>query len=147
MPRDKFRHSGFHRIGDRYANFVDPGRFLGRNPFDDNWMAPHDLMIRNFKKQYEIQIALPGYEKNEVRVDIQNNRMTIRANAKRISNKYRKFVKGPVTYERKRSFELGPEIKKDEIEAKFENGLLTIRLPYNNKTDAAAGRKKKITIG
>ena len=146
MPRDKLRHSGFHRIGDRYATFFDPDRFLGRNPFDDNWMAPHDLMIKNDKKQYEIQVALPGYKKNEVHVDIHNDRMTIRANMDRTVDKYRKFVKGPVTYERKRSFQLGPEINKNKIEAKFENGLLTVRLPYNNKNGEVAGQKKEITV-
>ena len=146
MPQDKFRHSGFHRIGDRYATFFDPGRFMGRNPFEDNWMAPHDLMIKNDKKQYEIQVALPGYKKSEVQVDIHNDLLTIHANTKRNVEKYKKFVVGPVNYERKRSFQLGPEIKKDCIEAKFENGLLSVFLPYNNDQGGVKGQKREITL-
>ena len=146
MPHDKFRHSGFHRIGDRYATFFDPDRFLGRNPFDDNWIAPHDLVIKNGNRQYEIQVLLPGYKKSEIQVDIQDHRLTIRATTNRIEKKYSKFVEGPVLYERKRSFQLGPEIDKDHITAKFENGMLTILLPRHNKDETWEQRKKKVAV-
>lgn len=145
MRHDKLKHSGFHRIGDRYATFFNPGRFLGRSPFDESWMAPHDMAIKNGNEQYEIEIGLPGFEKEEIQIELRQDTLTITANMRRMIDEYKAFVDGPVAFERKRSFQLGPEIDKENIKAQFEAGLLKIKLPFltDGKTKV---EKKKITI-
>jgi len=106
-----------------------------------NYFEPAVNVIEN-KDVYELQLAIPGYSKDEVKITIENNTLSISAEyeQKEESTPYsrREFVK--TSFER--SFTLPRSIDTDKIEAAFENGILNVKLP--RKGDLVV--KKEISI-
>jgi len=123
-----------------FATLMDD--FLGKVTTNrTNVFEPAVNVIEN-KEVYELQLAIPGYSKDEVKISIENNTLTISAEfeSKEESTTYsrREFVK--TSFER--SFTLPRSIDTDKIEAAFENGILNIKLP--RKGDLVV--KKEISI-
>ncbi len=86
--------------------------------------------------EFEIQVVLPGFDKNEISLDVEKGVLTIRADQKESEKGNDKEVKEHVVMhlnERvsapfKRSFQLPENIKEDKIKASYENGILIIQL-------------------
>ena len=93
-----------------------------------SYFEPAVNIIEN-KDVYELQLAIPGYTKEEVKLAIENNTLTISAEFEQkeetVPYSRREFVK--TAFER--SFTLPRSIDQDKVEAKFENGILNIKLP------------------
>ncbi len=106
----------------------------------------HDFMGDGFSKldnintdvidqgdNYLLQAELPGFSKEDIKINIDKDRLTILANhreeKKERNNKYVRQERRTNSYSR--SF-LIPKIKKDDISAIYKNGLLEIILPKDN---------------
>jgi HSP20 family protein len=117
--------------------------FFGKvNTNGISYFEPAVNVIEN-KDVYELQLAIPGYSKDEVKLSIENNTLTISAEyeekkEEEVPYSRREFVK--TSFER--SFSLPRSIDQDKVEASFENGILKIKLP--RKGDLVV--KKEITI-
>lgn len=74
---------------------------------------------------------LPGVSKDDVNIDIRNNRVWISANTHKESKEEKEgYLMRERTYNRfARAFNLPAEVKEDEAMAKLEDGVLTIILP------------------
>ena len=123
-----------------FASMMD--EFLGKtNTNGTSLFEPAVNVIEN-KDVYELQLAIPGYTKDEVKLSIENNTLTISAEyeQKEESTPYsrREFVK--TSFER--SFSLPRSIDQDKVEASFENGILNIKLPRKGELVV----KKEISI-
>lgn len=93
-----------------------------------------------------ISSELPGMDEKDVEIIMSGNRLTIKGE-KKAENK-EDGEKGHTYYERsygkfERSFTVGDEVKADDIEAKFDKGVLSIVLP---KTEMPKETVRKITI-
>ena len=122
------------------GTFMDD--FLGKVATNGiNAFEPAVNVIEN-KEVYELQLAIPGYSKDEVKISVENTTLTISAEfeSKEETTTYsrREFIK--TSFER--SFTLPRSIDTDKIEAAFENGILNIKLP--RKGDLVI--KKEISI-
>jgi len=116
------------------------GRHAGREMLMD---------VRDHEDHYEVELDLPGFKKDQITVELKDGTLTITA-AKGL-DKDEKTKNG--TYIRQeryagmmqRSFYVGENITKEEIGAKFEDGVLTLNVP---KKDAAKQIEEKhyITI-
>lgn len=89
---------------------------------------------------YQVEADLPGVTKNDVKVSVDGQRVTIEAEARRESE--RKEGETVMHAERvirkySRSFELPHEVDDSQAVAKLENGVLTLTLP---KKQAAQSR-------
>jgi HSP20 family molecular chaperone IbpA len=88
--------------------------------------------IREKDDKYEVSIDLPGFKKEEITVELDNGYLTISA-AKGLDkdeNKKGKFIRqeryaGSMT----RSFYIGDNVEKDDIEATYRHGVLTLTVP------------------
>lgn len=93
------------------------------------WRPPAD--IYDSPEGVVIQLDLPGVEKQDVSVEIKNNRMIIRgirqAGGDIAREQYyrRERLNGPF----QRSFALRATVSPDSIKASFKNGVLTITVP------------------
>ena len=88
--------------------------------------------IKEKKDKYIIDIDLPGYEKDGIKVEIQDGYLTIHAkvNKEEDDKEKGKYVrKERYTGECSRSFYVGDNIKEEDIKAKFHNGTLTLEVP------------------
>lgn len=88
--------------------------------------------IKEKKDKYLIDIDLPGYDKEGIKIEIQDGYLTVHAkvNKEEDDNEKGKFVrKERYTGECSRSFYVGDSVKEEDIKAKFKNGTLTIEVP------------------
>ena len=88
--------------------------------------------IKEKKDEYVIDIDLPGYEKEGIKLNIQDGYLTVHAtvNKEEKDEEKGKFVrKERYSGACSRSFYVGENITEDEIKAKFKNGTLTIVVP------------------
>jgi HSP20 family protein len=81
---------------------------------------------------FEVQADLPGVNKNDVKITVEDNRVSIEAEVKRENE--RKDGERVVYSERYaskfvRAFTLPAEVESDGANAKLENGVLTLTLP------------------
>ncbi|MBE5835133.1 Hsp20/alpha crystallin family protein [Butyrivibrio sp.] len=88
--------------------------------------------IREKDDNYEVSIDLPGFKKEEITVELDNGYLTISA-AKGLDkdeNKKGKFIRqeryaGSMT----RSFYIGENVEKEDVEATYRHGVLTLTVP------------------
>ena len=123
-----------------FASFMDD--FLGKVSTNGTSLFEPAVNVIENKDVYEMQLAIPGYTKDEVKLSIENNTLTISAEFEQkeesVPYSRREFVK--TSFER--SFTLPRSIDQEKVEASFENGILNIKLP--RKGDLVV--KKEISI-
>ena len=88
--------------------------------------------IKEKKDKYVIDMDLPGYEKEDIKIEIQDGYLTVHAKANKAETDKEegKYVrKERYVGECSRSFYVGENVKEEEIKAKFKNGTLTIEVP------------------
>ena len=88
--------------------------------------------VREKEDAYEVIIDLPGFKKEEVKIELKNGNLTIHA-AKTLDKEEKKEGKY-IRQERysgnmSRSFYVGENVKVQDVQAKFENGILTLDIP------------------
>ena len=104
--------------------------------------------IKEKKDEYIIDIDLPGYEKEDIKLNIQDGYLTVHAtvNKEEKDEEKGKFVrKERYSGECSRSFYVGENVTENEIKAKFKNGTLTIEIPKKEEKKELP-KKKYIPI-
>lgn len=84
---------------------------------------------------HQIQVSAPGYKKENFKIDIDENILTISNEFKEeIKNENQKFTRKEFRRSSfTRSFYLPENLKTDEISAKYEDGILYIDIPKQEK--------------
>ena len=111
---------------DLFDDFFEDGFFRRR----ENNLMKTDIREKN--GNYIIDIDLPGFEKENIHLALNNGYLEISAKAKRETNngEDERFVRKERFYgECSRSFYVGDEIVEEDIQAEFKNGILTIEIP------------------
>ena len=105
--------------------------------------------VRETEKTYELDIDLPGFKKEDVKIQLKDGYLNIQAT--REEKKDEKDGKGKyVRRERytgtcNRSFYIGKSIKHEDIHAKYDNGILHLTFP-KEETKKEVEEKKFIAI-
>ena len=94
---------------------------------------------------YHLQVAAPGFEKNNFNVKLEGNLLTVTAEIKaETKNETDKVIRKEFSSKSfKRSFTLDEKIDASNISAKYENGILHVGLPKKEEVKAVA---KEINI-
>ena len=97
------------------------------------------------EKNYEVEMDIPGYSKEDIKIECNDGILTITAEKNKEQNeenKKKKYIRRERYYGKvSRSFSFS-EIDEDRIEAEFVNGTLKLTIPKKEKED----RKKIIHI-
>jgi len=117
--------------------------FLGKY---SNQVTIPSVNVTEKNDSYEVEVAAPGYKKDDFKVSLENNILTISAEVKNESEKSDKkeLIKEYHYASFERSFTLPDTILTDKIEAKYENGILKLLLP--KKEEAKVLGPKTIQI-
>lgn len=102
--------------------------FLNEDNKSDRICYKPATNIRDNEKSLEIEMAVPGRNKKDFDVKIEKNILTVSyENGKEEDKEYKvnEFNKGSFC----RSFALPEEININDIEARYENGILNLTLP------------------
>ena len=140
---------------------------FGENLFDDFFGDPFGMMmpqgrdplygkhaknlmktdVREMDGSYELDVDLPGFKKEDVKLDLDNGYLTISAQRNEEldekDNEGRYIRQERATGSCARSFYVGKELEPKDISAKFENGILSLHLP---KADAKKLEPKQTLI-
>ncbi len=119
--------------------------FTGRTTHDGGYPAPYGVDVREDADHIYVEAELPGFKKEEVDVTLENQTLTISAE-RRESNGQNKPQGEWLLNERRysrflRSFTLPPTVDEHTVNAKLNDGLLTITLNKREET-----KPRKITV-
>jgi HSP20 family protein len=97
--------------------------------------------IQEVDKSYVLTMEMPGVEKKDIDVSIENDQITISAESSEAAES-KEFIRREIRSAKfRRSFTLGDGIDRGKIVAKLDNGVLTVELPRSEKS---VGRKVNI---
>ena len=101
--------------------------------------------VKETDEGYEVDVDLPGFNKDEIKLDLNNGYLTI-STEKSLNkeNKGKMLRQERYVGTMQRSFYVGESITEDDIKAKFENGVLSLMIP--KKEAPKVPEKKQILI-
>jgi HSP20 family protein len=110
---------------------------------DRRWMPAVD--VKETDKTYVLEADLPGMTDRDVDVRIEGDTLTLSSHKEEEREDNREGYLRRERYSRRfqRSFRLPEDVDRDKIEAKFQNGVLTLNMP---RTGASRERGRKIAI-
>lgn len=120
-------------IKPKFPNLLE--KFFGKNISDgtannmDVATIP-SVNISDANKAFEVSVALPGLDKKDVKVEIQNNRLLI-SSEKQYENeeKNKNWIRREYGYASfQRMFQLPEGADPETIQAEMKNGVLTIKV-------------------
>ena len=98
--------------------------------------------VREVGDNYEMDVDLPGFKKDEVKLELKDGYLTISA-AKGLDkdeqDKQGRYIRQErYTGQCSRSFYVGEGLKAEDVHAKFEDGILRLTLPREAKKELPA---------
>lgn len=110
--------------------------FEGDRFFDDffskrNYMKLPAVNIKENEKGFEVEMAIPGMKREDIRIEMKNNMVTVSGEKKEEKEeKEAKFHKKEFSYDSFiRSFTVPENVIADQIEAKCVDGVLKLLIP------------------
>lgn len=99
--------------------------------------------IKELDDRYHIELSAPGYNKDNIKVSVEDDTLTITGELK--TEKKENYVKREFRSGNfKRSFNLNGMINVEKIDAKYLDGILVVDLP---KVDQEVKKLKEIKVG
>ena len=93
------------------------------------WLPAVDILEN--ANDYVLKFELPGVEKNDVKITLQNDVLTLRGEKRQENEKkgdnFHRMERSFGVFQR--SFTLASSVNSETIEATYDNGILTITLP------------------
>jgi HSP20 family protein len=102
--------------------------------------------VKEDENQFNIEVAAPGMEKKNFRIDLNHNVLTISAEKEeKKEDKNEKITRQEFNYTSfQRSFTLPNSVKDEGIKASYKEGILIVTIP--KKEEAKAKAPKQIEI-
>lgn len=85
--------------------------------------------IKETETTYELDLELPGYKKEEIKVSLEDGYLTVSAEKQKKEEEGKKFLRREIRESTSRSYYVGREISREDIKAKYDNGILQLTLP------------------
>jgi HSP20 family protein len=123
-----------------FANeFFKPWNDWFDNGFERAISVPA-VNIAETDKQYDVAIAAPGMKKDDFKINLEGDILTISAEKEETKEeKDKQYNRREYNYSSfSRSFTLPDEVKRDKIEARYEDGVLHLVLPKSEIVKVAA---------
>ncbi len=125
------------------------------NFFDNDDLFGHSLLNRDLtpavnvketKDSYLLEIAAPGFGKDEIDVSVTEDELVISAEKKEEASKEEEnFMRREWNYSSfRRMFALPDNVQASDLKASYRDGVLELRLPKSKKSRSAEARKIEI---
>ena len=110
-----------------------------------NLMRAPETDVVETEREIRVHVEMPGLKRDNIEVDVENNVLTIRGEKREErtegqDGRYHLAERRYGTFAR--SFVLPRDVDAEGIQAAFEDGVLTVRIPKSEKA-----RRRKIDIG
>lgn len=109
--------------------------------FEDDFFKPvfvesrQDLKtdIKETETGYELDVEIPGYTKDQIKVSLENGYLVINCKKEQKENDEGKknghYLRREISESCRRSYYVGNEISREQIKAKYDNGMLRLTVP------------------
>jgi len=148
IKRNRNLLPSFSRIWDDDDFFNRDLMNWGLSNFSDSNTTLPAVNIRETDNNYEVEMAAPGMEKKDFKVELDNNVLTISSEKmeERDENGKEKYSRREFSYQSfQRSFTLPKEVvDEDKIEAHYKNGVLHLTIPKKEKAKQKPPRKIEV---
>ena len=106
--------------------------------------------IKELENGYQLEVDLPGFKKDQVRVSLENGYLTIEAAKGLDKDEQEKETGRYIRRERyagscSRSFYVGDGVEQEDVKGEFKHGILTLFVP-KKEAKPAVEQSKYITI-
>jgi HSP20 family protein len=110
-----------------------------------NLMRAPETDVVETEREIRVHVEMPGLKRENIEVDVENNVLTIRGEKREErtegqEGRYHLAERRYGTFAR--SFVLPRDVDAEGIQAAFEDGVLTVRIPKSEKA-----RRRKIDVG
>ena len=108
------------------------------------WNTPSVNIVEN-DEQFKMQLAAPGFTKEDFKISVNDNTLTISAEKKSETNEStERFTRKEFSFNRfSRSFTLTEMVNVEGINASYENGIMLVTLP---KLESAKPKSREIKV-
>lgn len=135
VKRDPDVFKSFGEIQREMERFFDPAlrEQSDRPGFENGYIVPR---VDIFEKENIIyfEMDLPGIDKEDVKLDIEDKIMTLKGERKDLKEENGKYhICERKSGQFERSFVLPEDVNIEEVKARFDNGVLRVELPRIEK--------------
>lgn len=125
-----FVPTSFNNLVDRFFN-----ESLSRSGGSAAYAFVPKVDVIENENAYEIQVAVPGMNKEDFKIDLKDNYLTISGERKFVKEKNEKHFSSFETQygSFSRSFALPENVDAGKIQAKYDNGILELVVPKDEK--------------
>lgn len=140
-PRNSLNRSVDDFFNDTYR------RMLGEHSVRDNEMTIPSANIREHEQEgYMIEIAAPGFRKEDFDVNVDNSVLTIRGERKVADDESYRYTRREYNYLTfERSFMLPDHVREESIRANYRDGILLVTIPVHSTEETRAPRRIDIS--
>ena len=112
----------FDIFDDIFDNFFKPTTF-------SNKVGNMRADIKENEKEYELAVDLPGFEKKDINLTLNDGYLTISAKTEEKEEDKSNYIRRERVCSYQRSFYVGDVVSEEDIKAKYNNGTLTLNIP------------------
>ncbi|MBQ9485947.1 MAG: Hsp20/alpha crystallin family protein [Clostridia bacterium] len=126
------------RRNERNDNLMD----IWSDPFEDFFkpffyggMQAADMRtdIKETENGYEMQVDMPGFDKKDIKVSLARGYLTVEAKKQEKEEDKHNYLRRERNYSCSRSYYVGDGVREEDVKAKYDNGILTLNVPKENK--------------
>lgn len=127
-----------------FSDFFGADDLTFDNAFNRDWVPA--VNVAETDKQFEIEFAVPGMKKEDFKINIENNVLTVSAERKEEKEEKKKnYTRQEYSYNSfTRSFTLPENVKHDDIKAQYKDGVLKLDIA---KEDVVVSKVTEIRVG
>lgn len=85
--------------------------------------------IKETEGGYQLDIEMPGFDKKDIKIALENGYLTVTAEKSEKEEENGKYLRKERSVSCSRSYYVGEDIERENVKAKYENGMLTLAIP------------------
>jgi HSP20 family protein len=103
--------------------------------------------VREDDKNFTLEVAIPGIDKKDLKIDVNEDVLTISSESKSESEENKNgYKRKEFSYSAfSRSFYVPENVNREKIEANYKDGILTVALPKQEEEKNKITRKIEIS--
>jgi HSP20 family protein len=143
----KFRENFWPRVFSEFFESENLPEWSKRFYDGEEKFEIPSVNVKENEKDFQVEVAAPGFEKEDFKIDFSDGTLTLQAEREKNEEAEEKgeMKRKEFSYTSiKRSFNLPDNIDEDGISARYENGILHLRLPKVKSVEAPPAKTIKV---
>ncbi len=136
MKNSLIRNFGTFGMDDFFEDFFKPLAFSNRE-------GRIKADIKDSEKEYEISVDLPGFDKKDINLTLNDGYLIINAKKEEKEEDGQNYIRRERSCSLSRSFYVGDVVSEEDVKAKYNNGTLVLNVPKLEKKEI---QRKQIEI-